>query len=98
MSVVSFKTPNYSKVVWPCLWRHGGQEAIGFFYSTAGWLQEEGGAVTRMRKKQAESLGITEMGEEKSSRSQTSQRGKELTQKAWGPNTEHTFNENAFSL
>ena len=38
--------------------------------------------VNRMREKQAESLGITEMGagvgEEKSRRSQTSQRGKEI--------------------
>lgn len=38
--------------------------------------------MTRMREKQAESLGITEMGvgvgEEKSGRSQTSQRGKEI--------------------
>lgn len=45
-----------------------------FGYRPQGWDSE----ATRMRKKKAESLGITEVGEGKGKGSQTSQRGKQL--------------------
>lgn len=51
-----------------------------------------------MREKLGESLGITERGKGRGEVQRKPDRPKGETEQAWGPNTEHTFNKNSFSL